>query len=279
MQILRDTPSMQALVLSWREQGERIAFVPTMGNLHAGHLQLVKQAKSLAPRVVVSIFVNPLQFAQGEDFGVYPRTPEDDSKQLSALGVDALFLPEEATFYKRPREETCFVEVPGLSDELCGAYRPEHFRGVTTVVNKLFNIVQPQVAIFGEKDYQQLTIIRRMAEDLSMPIEVLGIETVREPDGLAMSSRNQYLSAAARRKAPFLHQTLTRIAAAISEGRRDFGVLEADAVEALQAEGFRPDYVSVRNAVDLSSPAAAKIWVVLAAAWLDRTRLIDNIKV
>ena len=258
--------------------GERVAFVPTMGNLHDGHLELVRRGRALAPRVVVSIFVNPLQFGAGEDLASYPRTLERDAGLLEAAGADLLFAPPVAEMYPRPQQTR--VEVPGLSDILCGASRPGHFVGVATVVCKLLNMVQPQVALFGEKDFQQLAVIRRMVEDLCVPVQILGVPTVREPDGLAMSSRNGYLTAAERRQAPALYRALQAAAAALATGAADPEAAARQAAAAIDAAGLRTDYVSVRRAGDLAPAGAGDAdLVVLAAAYLGRARLIDNLLV
>ncbi|MEO7557677.1 MAG: pantoate--beta-alanine ligase [Gammaproteobacteria bacterium] len=263
---------------AWRAQAQDIALVPTMGKLHAGHLALVEAAKQRAARVVVSIYVNPLQFSKGEDFTDYPRTIEEDSVKLTAIGADLLFLPGDAEMYPGPVEHSTWVEVPGLSGILCGAHRPGHFRGVATVVNKLFNIVQPRVAVFGEKDYQQLQVIRCMAVELAMPVEIVGMPTVREADGLALSSRNSYLSADERRRAPALYQALCTAKEQIVRGERNFAGVEAAAIEALQQGGFRPDYFQVCRADKLSRAGAEDVdLVILTAAWLGKTRLIDNL--
>lgn len=269
---LRDT------VAAWRRAGERIAFVPTMGNLHAGHLDLVAEARRRAPRCIVSIFVNPMQFGAGEDFDAYPRTLEEDRAKLQQAGVDLLFAPRVATVYPSGSEWQTRVEVPGISDILCGASRPGHFIGVATIVCKLFNMVQADLAVFGEKDFQQLLVIRRMTADLAMPIEILGRATVREADGLAMSSRNGYLSPQQRRVAPLLYRTLQKTAAALAQGERDFPGLEEEGERALREAGFRPDYYAIRDAGSLSPPGPESAsLVVLAAACLGTTRLIDNL--
>lgn len=270
--------ALRQQVRAWRAAGDSVAFVPTMGNLHAGHIALVKRARELAARVVVSVFVNPLQFGPNEDLDAYPRTPEQDAARLAEAGADLLFLPAEAEMYPQGREGVTYVEVPGLSDILCGASRPGHFRGVATVVSKLFHIVQPDVAVFGQKDFQQLAVIRRMVHDLDFPVAIEGVATAREADGLAMSSRNGYLSTEERGRAPGLYQVLTEVAAGLAAGGRDFTVLEQEAVDELCRRGFEPDYVSIRRAADLAQPAAPdRELVVLAAARLGRTRLIDNL--
>ncbi|HEU5398269.1 MAG TPA: pantoate--beta-alanine ligase [Gammaproteobacteria bacterium] len=262
----------------WREINQRIALVPTMGNLHAGHLALVKHARGLAERVVVSIFVNPLQFGPKEDFGAYPRTPEADRLQLAVGGADLLFMPEVDEVYPRGTEDVTRVEVPALSDVLDGASRPGHFTGVATVVSKLFNMVQPDVAIFGEKDYQQLLVIRRMSVDLCMPIEIVGHPTVRETDGLAMSSRNQYLTKQERAQAPMLQRVLREVVMALRDGDKDFAALQQRAMQRLEEEGFLPDYVEIRHADTLAPSATADLRLVaLGAARLGKARLIDNI--
>ena len=269
---------MQAALAPHRAAGRRIAFVPTMGNLHAGHMALVARARELCEVVVVSIFVNPLQFDRADDLAAYPRTPADDATLLEAAGVDVLYMPDEAEVYPRGREQGTRVIVPGLADILEGAHRPGHFTGVTTVVCKLFNRVRPDVAVFGEKDWQQLCLIRRMVDDLDMGVEIVGLPTVREADGLAMSSRNGRLSAAERTLAPALYRALDALRRALLTGRRDYTALEQTALAEITASGMRPDYISVR-AQDLSEPEDGRDLVVLGAAWIGRTRLIDNIPV
>lgn len=268
---------LRALVADWRRQGLRVGLVPTMGNLHRGHLELVRVAHGHAERVVTSVFVNPLQFGPAEDFARYPRTLGQDAELLRGAGNHCLFAPPEDEVYPRGRDDHTAVEVPGLSDLLCGASRPGHFRGVATVVAKLFNMVQPDVAVFGRKDFQQLAIIRRMTEDLNLPIAIVGVPIVREPDGLALSSRNGYLSAAERALAPRLHGVLQRAVARLTDGAEVAGT-ESQAVADLTEAGFRPDYVSVRRRADLGPAAAGDCeLVILAAAYLGRTRLIDNV--
>ena len=278
MQTIAAIAELRPIIAQWRAVGERIALVPTMGNLHAGHIHLVEQARQRAQRVVASVFVNPLQFSAGEDLDAYPRTLAADQQQLAAAGTDLLFAPTEQEMYPQGRDGVTYVEVPGLSDILCGAFRPGHFRGVATVVSKLFNIVQPDLALFGAKDYQQLLVIRRMERDLNLPLEVVGIPTVREADGLAMSSRNGYLASAERQRAAQLYAVLTELSQAVRGGRRDYAALEQAAGERLVAAGFRPDYVSVRRAEDLATPdERERRLVVLAAAYLGKARLIDNL--
>lgn len=266
---------------SVREQrlaGKTIAFVPTMGNLHEGHLQLVRKARQLADIVVVSIFVNPMQFGANEDLAGYPRTLAEDKKKLFSEGAQFLFYPGVDEIYPDGPDKQCRVSVPDLSDTLCGANRPGHFTGVATVVAKLFNIVQPDIAVFGKKDFQQLTIIERMVEDLCMPIDVIGIETARDVDGLALSSRNGYLNARERRIAPFIHETLQELRDAVACGFDSYIDLEKHAREKLKNVGFEPDYVSVLDARTLKevNDYTEQI-VILAAARLGKTRLIDNV--
>jgi len=256
----------------------RVVFVPTMGNLHAGHVSLMEQARVHGDTVVASIFVNRLQFGPNEDFDKYPRTFQADCDKLAAAGVDVLFAPTEADLYPEPQEYT--VEPPAIQHQLDGEFRPGHFRGVATVVLKLFNIVQPQAALFGKKDYQQLMVIRNMARQLALPIAIIGGETVRAADGLALSSRNGYLSAAERAEAPRLHRELQRIRDAICNGEADTVKLENAAISALTAAGWKTDYVAVRQQSDLAIPKSIGIpLVALAASRLGSTRLIDNIEI
>lgn len=269
---------LRAEIAAWRARGRRISFVPTMGNLHAGHQRLLQEARRQGDVVVVSIYVNPLQFGPNEDFAVYPRTPAEDRALLAEAGVDLLFAPGEQEMYPRGREHQTMVEVPQLSGILCGAFRPGHFRGVATVVARLFNLVGPDTAIFGKKDYQQLFIIRLMTIDLGLPIKIVGVETVREADGLAVSSRNSYLSAEERSRAPVLYATLRQLAERV-QGGESFPAAERQALHELRAAGFEPDYVSVRRPADLGAPRTGdRSLVAMAAAWLGRTRLIDNLE-
>lgn len=264
----------------WRELHQKIAFVPTMGNLHAGHIALVKRAHELAQRVVVSVFVNPLQFGPDEDYARYPRSLDADKLQLAVAGADLLFVPDLETLYPQGPEQSTRVMVPDISGILDGEYRPGHFEGVATVVCKLFNLVQPDFALFGEKDYQQLMVIRRLVSDLCLPIKVSGVPTVREPDRLAMSSRNQYLTRAERETAPLLYRSLLEVADAIREGATDLSQLEREAMQDLSQAGFRPDYVAIRDAGDLApATESTRHFVVLGAAWLGKARLIDNLRV
>lgn len=256
----------------------RIVFVPTMGNLHAGHISLMEQARAHGDTVVASIFVNRLQFGPNEDFDQYPRTFQADCDKLAAAGVDVLFAPTEADLYPEPQEY--FIEPPAIQNVLDGEFRPGHFRGVATVVAKLFNCVQPQAALFGKKDYQQLLVIRNMARQLALPIDIVGGETVRAEDGLALSSRNGYLSAAERAEAPRLYRLLTGIRDAIRGGNNDFAMLEAEAVAELAAAGWKTDYIAVRQQSDLALPQDENVpLAVLAASRLGTTRLIDNIEI
>ncbi|MBN1379174.1 MAG: pantoate--beta-alanine ligase [Gammaproteobacteria bacterium] len=272
--------TLRSQLREWRLAQQRLAFVPTMGNLHAGHLRLVEAARGKADKVVVSIFVNPLQFGVGEDFANYPRTLDDDRQSLKAMGVDLLFVPTEVELYPVGQESTTRVQVPDLGDILCGATRPGHFEGVATVVAKLFNLVQPDIALFGKKDYQQLMVIRRMVSELNFPIKIVAMDTVREQDGLAMSSRNRYLTAEQRNQAPLLNQVLRHIADKLRSGSRDFMSLQTAAIEQLNSAGFRADYVEIRRCRDLQLPRPEdRELVVLAAAQLGSARLIDNVEI
>jgi pantoate--beta-alanine ligase len=280
MKIVHDLPGLRAQIRVWHAAGKRIAFVPTLGNLHDGHLSLIAKARDLADHTVASIFVNPIQFGRGEDYERYPSTLEADCTRLRALGLDLLFTPDLKQLYPGGIEVDTRVTVPRLSNILCGEMRPGHFSGVATVVSKLFFNVQPDVALFGEKDYQQLLVIRRMVHDLCIPVTVVGMPTVREADGLAMSSRNGYLTPEERSRAPLIYQTLRQAAATLRAGKVAAETIERDAWQALAAAGFRPEYVSIRRLDDLEPPAAdERRFSILAAAWLGGARLIDNIKV
>lgn len=280
MEILRSVAAARRSLYAWRLAGESIALVPTMGNLHAGHDSLVAIARRRADRVVASIFVNPTQFGPGEDYERYPRTPREDAARLRAAGVDAVFMPTVEAMYPGGRDGATTVSVPGLAGVLCGAHRPGHFDGVASVVLRLFNITVFDVAVFGEKDYQQLVLLRRMARDLHLDIRLVGAPTVREPDGLALSSRNQYLDAGERRIAPRLHAVLQDCRRRLLSGSQGLVAIERQACRQLQAEGFVPDYVAIRDARDLGPPApGCRQLRVLAAARLGRTRLIDNLAV
>lgn len=277
MRIVETIPNLREIVRVWRTEGLSVAFVPTMGNLHDGHIRLVEEAKRQGDRVVVSVFVNPTQFGPSEDFAAYPRTPEQDAEKLRAAGTDLLFLPGTAELYPQEAAAMTFVEVPGLSSDLCGQFRPGHFRGVATVVCKLLNQVQPDVALFGEKDYQQLTIIRRMVADLDLPVRIQGVPTVREPNGLAMSSRNAYLSDEEKSRAALLFACLREAAEEIRRGGRDFERIEREKSETLSAHGFQPDYFAIRRQEDIGPPGEGDVrLVILVAARLGRARLIDN---
>jgi pantoate--beta-alanine ligase len=262
-----------------RAKGHSIAFVPTMGNLHEGHLDLVRRARELCDVVVVSIFVNPMQFGPNEDLDAYPRTLTADKEKLFAEGVQYLFAPEAGEIYPEGLDVQSAVSVPLLSETLCGANRPGHFTGVATVVTKLFNIVQPDVAIFGEKDFQQLSIIRKMVVDLCLPIEIVGVPTTRDADGLALSSRNGYLTAPERKKAPLLNQLLMECREAIACGFDNYRELEAHAQLKLIQAGFEPDYFEIRDARNLGDVTENTEEVaILAAARLGKPRLIDNVR-
>lgn len=279
MNIIANIDELRAQIASWRRSGDKIAFVPTMGNLHQGHLQLVDVAKSHADKVIVSIFVNPMQFGQNEDLANYPRTLDADVAGLTQHASDAVFTPTPQLMYPRGLEAQTFVEVPQLGDLHCGANRPGHFRGVSTIVCKLFNLVQPDIACFGKKDFQQLAIIRQMVVDLSLPIEIIGVATERASDGLALSSRNGYLTPTERAKAPALYQILQQLKAAIFAGNHDYRALEQQAKTQLAAAGFVPDYVNISNQHSLSLAVdATEPKVILAAAKLGTTRLIDNLE-
>jgi pantoate--beta-alanine ligase len=272
--------AVRAQVREWRRQGLRVAFVPTMGNLHAGHVSLIEAARHHGDRFVASIFVNPMQFGPNEDFAHYPRTPLDDARMLAEAGCNLMFSPDVQEIYPHGAERVTRVEVPGLSRMLDGELRPGHFEGVATVVAKLFHIVEPDVAIFGEKDFQQLTVIRRMVAELCMPVEIIGAPTVRAPDGLALSSRNQYLTEAERKLAPTIYATLEVAARRLRAGDGEFASIEREGQQALERAGLRPEYFAVRQASDLATPAAgARELVVLTAVRLGKARLIDNVQV
>ena len=280
MKTVARTRDLRDVVSGWKRAGERVALAPTMGNLHQGHAELVRHARSVADRVVVSIFVNPLQFGPNEDFAQYPRTPQEDTALLTSLGADLLFAPEVQDMYPHGQTTTTRVQVPELSKTLCGEFRPGHFDGVATVVTKLLNLVQPAIALFGEKDFQQLAIIRRTVDDLCMPIEIKGVPTVREADGLAMSSRNRYLTPAERSVAPTIFAELSRARDAVRSGGRDYTVLEVRGREALQKAGFKVDYFAIRDASTLQAPqSTSEELVILTAARLSKARLIDNLTV
>jgi pantoate--beta-alanine ligase len=279
MQTTSDRTRLRAQLAECRQRGQRIAFVPTMGNLHDGHLQLVHRARELADVVVVSIYVNPLQFGADEDLAAYPRTLGADREKLFAEGAHYLFTPDTTAVYPDGMSRHTQVSVPDLSETLCGSNRPGHFDGVATVVAKLLNIVQPDLAIFGEKDFQQLSIVRKMVADLCLPVEVIGVPTVRDTDGLALSSRNGYLSNSERRIAPLLHEALVSCRDAIACGFDNFLQLESHARMRLLQAGFEPDYFAIRDAHTLRQVTAETEEIaILAAARLGSTRLIDNLR-
>jgi pantoate--beta-alanine ligase len=280
MQVFHHIESLRALLAADRLAGKRIGFVPTMGNLHAAHIELVKMAQRSCDVVVTSIFVNPLQFGLNEDWDKYPRTLAADSAKLEAVNCDYLFCPSEKEIYPNGMAEQTRVIVPTMTDVLCGASRPGHFEGVTTVVTKLFNIVQPHEAVFGIKDFQQLAVIRRMVEDLCIPIKIVAGEIVREADGLAMSSRNGFITALERPRVAQLNRSLNWLKQEITQGRRDFSVLIEVAREQIHAAGFKPDYVSICNSRSLEIAANDdKEITILGAMFTQGARLIDNVSV
>ena len=280
MRTVHTIKELRAIVRSYRSQGKRVGLVPTMGNLHDGHLALVRRAREASDVVVTSIFVNPMQFGAGEDLEAYPRTLADDQRKLEAEGNTLLFAPTVDEVYPDGLALQTQVVVPEVSEGHCGASRPGHFEGVATVVTMLFNMVQPDIAVFGEKDYQQLAVIRKLVQDLFIPVDIIGVPTLREHDGLAMSSRNGYLTEQERALAPALHRILSETGNAIADGSDDFAGLEASARETLTADGFRPDYYNIVNSLTLKPalPGDRKI-TILAAAFLGTTRLIDNLSV
>ena len=280
MRVVHTVAALRRELAGFRRNGERVALVPTMGNLHAGHLDLVAQARAQADRVVATVFVNPLQFGPNEDFDRYPRTLPEDRARLEPAGCDLLFAPSVAEIYPRGRQNLATVSVPGLGDILEGEFRPGFFDGVATVVSILFHLVQPDVALFGRKDYQQFRVVQRLVADLHLPLTLVGVPTRREPDGLAMSSRNQYLSADERSVAPALYRALAAVAQRLRTGSRDFAALEDEASRLLANQGFKPQYLLVRDPDDLGEPRAeGRGWVIVVAAHLGRTRLIDNLEV
>ncbi|MFN9585290.1 MAG: pantoate--beta-alanine ligase [Pseudomonadaceae bacterium] len=280
MNMVKTLRELRAAVAQARAEGKQIGFVPTMGNLHAGHVSLVEIAAQRADFVVASIFVNPLQFGAGEDLDKYPRTLAADQEKLLAAGCHLLFHPDVAEIYPHGMGDQTRVSVPGVSEGLCGASRPGHFEGVATVVTKLFNMVQPDLAVFGEKDYQQLAVIRALVQDLNMPIQIIGAPTQRAEDGLALSSRNGYLSDEQRAAAPALYRGLQTIAEELRRGARDYARLIETPQAQQRTAGFIPDYLEIRNAVNLR-PAQVDDYhlVILTAAQLGSTRLIDNLVV
>lgn len=283
MKVINQISELQAQVKAWHREGEVVSFVPTMGNLHGGHFALVERARELGSKVIVSIFINPAQFDRKEDLAAYPITMDADCASLEKLSTDVVFAPTARDMYPTGALRTK-VEVPGISDVLEGEKRTGHFIGVATVVSKLFNLVQPDIAVFGEKDFQQLLVIRQMVTDLNMNIRIEGVHAVRDEDGLAKSSRNGYLTAEERRIAPVLQQTLQQTAQQIIK----LGALGSDAYQALQDEmmakldaaGFRAEYLEIRRNTDLQPPAAGDgNLVILVSAWLGKARLIDNVQV
>lgn len=280
MHIVNTIQALRALVKEAKLAGKTVGFVPTMGNLHSGHIRLVQTAKSQCDVVVTSIFVNPTQFGANEDFGSYPRTLEADCQLLNAAHCNVVFAPSASEMYANGTSQSTVVTVAGLSEQLCGEHRAGHFAGVATVVSKLFNIVQPDCAFFGEKDFQQLAVIRRFTEELAFPITIVGVPTERAEDGLALSSRNGYLTADERAQAPAIYQILTQLRQAILNGQREYTMLCDATVLHLQKLGFDPDYVSIVRSQDLQPATAADTQlVILVAAKLGKTRLIDNITV
>ncbi|PSJ42402.1 pantoate--beta-alanine ligase [Zobellella endophytica] len=276
MQLVSTIEELRAVITGWRRNGERIGFVPTMGNLHQGHLELVQQARARADKVVVSIFVNPLQFDRAADLAAYPRTLEQDCERLGGQ-ADLVFIPTPELMYPAGQQQQTRISVPGIAEVLEGALRPGHFDGVSTVVCKLFNLVQPDLACFGEKDYQQLALIRKMTADLNLPVEILGVPTVRAEDGLALSSRNGYLSEAERALAPMLAATMNRLAERLAAGERDLEQLVKEGVTRLDGAGFRTDGIDIVDA-DTLAPLGeqSRAAVILMAAFLGKARLIDN---
>jgi len=281
MQQIESREQVHSITRSWRREGLRIALVPTMGNLHAGHLALIEAARQAADRVVASIYVNPTQFGQGEDFASYPRTLDADRESLRQAGCDLLFVPEHSTMYPAGLDEAVrILAAPSLAGVLEGESRPGHFDGVVTVVARLFNLVGPDSAFFGEKDYQQLLVIRQMAGDLGYGIRIESVPTVRETSGLAMSSRNNYLQPAQKEAAAALNQTLKDVAARVGREAVDPGVAEKEAEAHLQDMGMQVDYVAVRRSDNLAKPVGEPVSLrVLAAAWCGQTRLIDNVEI
>lgn len=277
MVIIETLPLLRQQIRRWRQEGKRIALVPTMGNLHEGHMMLVDEAHARADVVVVTIFVNPMQFDRPDDLARYPRTLQEDSEKLTLRNVDLIFAPSPAEIYPQGLDQQTSVDVPGISTLLEGASRPGHFRGVATVVSKLFNLIQPHLACFGEKDYQQLALIRKMVEDMGYDIDIIGVPTVRAKDGLALSSRNGYLNAEERKIAPQLSMIMNGIAEQLSNGERHVDKLLGQATERLRAAGFTPDELFIRDA-DTLQPLGieSRHAVILMAAWLGKARLIDN---
>lgn len=280
MQSITEIRSLRSQIKAWRQAGLSVALVPTMGNLHRGHFSLVEKAKNLADKVVVSIFVNPMQFGANEDLDNYPRTLNEDKQGLAELATDIVFTPSVDTIYPNGLGAQSFVDVPDISLGYCGGTRPGHFRGVATIVTKLFNLVQPDYACFGEKDFQQLQVIKTMARDLSIPVEVIGVPTMREVSGLAMSSRNGYLSDEQKATATVLFKALNTCAEQLKSGEKDFVKLESLAKQALEQAGLKPDYFEIAQRDTLKTATLEDTqFVILAAAYFGGVRLIDNIQV
>lgn len=277
MLIIETLPLLRQQIRRWRQEGKRIALVPTMGNLHDGHMALVNEARSHADIVIVSIFVNPMQFERPDDLARYPRTLQEDTEKLNDQQVDLIFAPAPSEIYPAILEQQTYVDVLGISTLLEGASRPGHFRGVSTIVSKLFNLIQPNLACFGEKDYQQLAVIRKMVADLGYDIDIIGVPTVRANDGLALSSRNGYLTPEQRHIAPQLHRIMVALAEQLSNGDRQLEALLQQATEELHAAGFTPDELFIRDAETLQPlTVESRRAVILMAAWLGKARLIDN---
>tara|TARA_R110000782_G_scaffold33956_12_gene81499 strand:- start:271 stop:1119 length:849 start_codon:yes stop_codon:yes gene_type:complete len=277
MKVVNTKEELNEQLAEWRHEGDHIALVPTMGNLHAGHISLIELARENAERVVVSIFVNPTQFGEDEDFEEYPRTLEKDTRRLKTISADLIFVPSIETIYPFGLDDATTVSVPRMTENFCGKSRPGHFDGVTSVVARLFGIVRPDVAVFGQKDYQQQLAIRHMALDLNLPIKIISGETVRDDDGLALSSRNQYLNDDERAKAPLLFQTLSDVGDRLQSGARNFAELESESASKLAAAGFEVDYFAIRRAQNLEMPDRdCDELVILVAAKLGNARLIDN---
>ncbi len=280
METITRIHTMRERIAGWRRKNQSVALVPTMGNLHKGHVKLVARAQELADKVIVSAFVNPLQFGPNEDFDKYPRTFEHDTQALTRVNADAMFHPGAFEIYPMGHERSTLVDLPEISGILCGAYRAGHFTGVATVVTKLLNIVRPEVAVFGEKDYQQLVIVRRLVMDLCLPVEIEGVPTVRDHDGLALSSRNRFLSRGERNTAPKLYLALKAAQKRIQDGDTDYAAIQQNGMKTLEAAGFEPQYFAVRQANDLQPPRdSSRELIILVAAMLGKTRLIDNVQV
>lgn len=277
MLIIETLPLLRQHIRRLRQEGKRVALVPTMGNLHDGHMKLVDEAKARADVVIVSIFVNPMQFDRPDDLVRYPRTLQEDCEKLNKRKVDYVFAPAVEEIYPQGLEGQTYVDVPGLSTMLEGASRPGHFRGVSTIVSKLFNLIQPDIACFGEKDFQQLALIRKMVADMSYDIEIVGVPIIRAKDGLALSSRNSYLTAEQRKIAPGLHNVMNSIAEKLIAGNRELQEIIAIAEQELNEKGFRADDIQIRDADTLQElTETSNRAVILAAAWLGQARLIDN---